>query len=88
VCVCAYSVFVQARIDAEKLRLATTRVSETSDLAVAAAAVSGQQLLRSITLQELLRRPHIHHRCAASGAPMLPILMLLAPATITAHMWS
>lgn len=52
----------QARIDAEKARLATTRVSETSPLAVAASAVSGQQLQRSITLQELLRRPHIHHR--------------------------
>lgn len=53
---------VQARVDAEKARLAATRVSETSELAVAAAAVSGQQLQRSITLQELLRRPHIHHR--------------------------
>jgi hypothetical protein len=52
----------QGRINAEKARLASTRVAETTPLAAAAAAVGGQALQRAITLQELLRRPHIHHR--------------------------
>lgn len=51
----------QARIEAEKARLAATRVAEDSELAAAVAAASGQSLQRSQTLEELLRRPHIHH---------------------------
>jgi tRNA uridine 5-carboxymethylaminomethyl modification enzyme len=51
----------QARIEAEKSRLASTRVTETSELAAAVAEASGQSLQRAATLEELLRRPHVHH---------------------------
>lgn len=51
----------QARIDAEKARLASTRVTEASPLAAAVAEASGQALQRAATLEELLRRPHVHH---------------------------
>lgn len=51
----------QARISAEKARLASSRVPETGELAAAISAVSGQALQRSQTLEEVLRRPHIHH---------------------------
>jgi hypothetical protein len=50
----------------EKARLAATKVPETSELAAAAAAVSGQALPRAASLQELLRRPHVHHTCVCS----------------------
>jgi tRNA uridine 5-carboxymethylaminomethyl modification enzyme len=62
----------QARIDAEKARLASTRVTETSELAAAVAAASGQALQRAATLEQLLRRPHVHHPLLAAhgyGAP-------------------
>eukprot|EP00879_Flechtneria_rotunda_P017653 GHRR01018505.1.p1 GENE.GHRR01018505.1~~GHRR01018505.1.p1 ORF type:complete len:564 (+),score=172.64 GHRR01018505.1:460-2151(+) len=52
----------QARIEAEKARLASTRINESSPLAAAVAAASGQGIQRSATLEELLRRPHIHHK--------------------------
>jgi hypothetical protein len=55
----------QERIEAEKARLASTRVPDDSALAAAAAGVSGQGLPRGVTLQDLLRRPHVHHGCAA-----------------------
>lgn len=51
----------QARIEAEKARLAATRISEASPLAAAVAEASGQAVQRAVTLEELLRRPHIHH---------------------------
>eukprot|EP00878_Enallax_costatus_P025461 GHUV01027239.1.p1 GENE.GHUV01027239.1~~GHUV01027239.1.p1 ORF type:complete len:246 (+),score=74.67 GHUV01027239.1:995-1732(+) len=51
----------QARIAAEKARLASSRVPENSELAAAVSAISGQALQRSQTLEEILRRPHIHH---------------------------
>lgn len=60
---CVVQYCVQARIDAEKVRLAGTRLPETNPLAAAAAAVGGQKVMRSITLQELLKRPHIHYKC-------------------------
>ncbi|GBF99077.1 tRNA uridine 5-carboxymethylaminomethyl modification enzyme [Raphidocelis subcapitata] len=51
----------QARMDAEKRRLAATRVSEDSPVARAAAEASGQAVARASTLEELLRRPHVHY---------------------------
>jgi hypothetical protein len=36
-------------------------VPETSPLAQAVEAVSGQKVVRSSTLEELLRRPHVHY---------------------------
>jgi len=51
----------QDRINAEKRRLAVTRVSEDSPVALAAAAASGQAVPRACTLEELLRRPHVHY---------------------------
>jgi tRNA uridine 5-carboxymethylaminomethyl modification enzyme len=51
----------QARIEAEKKRLAATRVAEGSPVALAAAAASGQAVPRACTLEELLRRPHVHY---------------------------
>ncbi|KAF8064511.1 mnmG [Scenedesmus sp. PABB004] len=61
----------QARVEEEKARLAATRVSETSALAAAVAAASGQPLARGATLEELLRRPHVHHGllCAHGHGP-------------------
>lgn len=50
----------QTRIEQEKARLAGTRVTEASPLAAAVAAASGQALARPATLEELLRRPHVH----------------------------
>lgn len=52
----------QARIDAEKERLAKTRVRDDSPVARAAEAVSGQGVPELATLEELLRRPHVHYR--------------------------
>ncbi len=62
----------QARIAEEKQRLAAVRVREDSDLARAAGAISGQAVPAAATLEELLRRPHVHHRrvpaCVWRGA--------------------
>eukprot|EP00877_Chromochloris_zofingiensis_P008969 jgi/Chrzof1/4325/Cz14g08280.t1 len=59
----------QACIEAEKVRLASTRVSEDSPLAEAVASTSGQQVVRSTTLEELVRRPHVHYNVlSAYGA--------------------
>lgn len=52
----------RARIAAESVRLASKRVSKDSDVAVAVSTISGQPITSSITLQELLRRPHLHYR--------------------------
>lgn len=53
---------VQERITSEKQRLASVRVRETSDVARAAEALSGQAVSAAPTLEELLRRPHVHYR--------------------------
>jgi tRNA uridine 5-carboxymethylaminomethyl modification enzyme len=55
---------MQARIEAEQQRLSVLRVPETSPVAQQAEALGNQKVARSITLEELLRRPHIHYRCA------------------------
>jgi hypothetical protein len=70
-CFAQFDDYVQARIDAEKVRLAGTRLPETNPLAAAAAAVGGQKLMRSITLQELLKRPHIHYKCVRHGVLLM-----------------
>ena len=51
----------QAAIDVEKERLAAVRVREDSSLAQAAAEISGQQVPSIASLEELLRRPHVHY---------------------------
>jgi len=51
----------QERIAAERQRLAAQRVAEGSEVASAASEASGQRVVRSTTLEELLRRPHIHY---------------------------
>ena len=56
---------MQERISAEKQRLASVRVRETSDVARAAEALSGQAVSAAPTLEELLRRPHVHYRRGA-----------------------
>ena len=53
----------QARIDAEKQRLETTRVAPDSAVALAAAEASGQRVPQHTTLDDLLRRPHVHYQC-------------------------
>lgn len=55
---------LQAAVDSEKARLAGVRVREDSGLAAEAAAISGQAVPGAATLEELLRRPHVHFRCA------------------------
>ncbi|MEW5301873.1 MAG: hypothetical protein WDW36_004701 [Sanguina aurantia] len=65
----------RARIAAESARLASKRVGKDSDVAVAVSAISGQPVTASITLQELLRRPHLHYSVLADhgfGDPDLP----------------
>lgn len=52
----------QAAINAEKERLAGVRVREDSTLAQEAAQISGQQVPGIASLEELLRRPHVHYR--------------------------
>jgi len=50
-----------ARIATEEARLAGERVQPESEVAMAAAGVSGQAVPGLITLAELLRRPHVHY---------------------------
>jgi hypothetical protein len=42
-------------------------VSEAHPAALAAAAASGQAVVRAVTLEELLRRPHVHYALLAAG---------------------
>ena len=56
---------VQSAIQQEKTRLSSVRVKEDSALAAEVASISGQQLPAAATLEELLRRPHVHYRSAA-----------------------
>lgn len=58
---------MQERISSEKQRLASVRVRETSDVARAAETLSGQAVSSAPTLEELLRRPHVHYRRAAAA---------------------
>ena len=51
----------QARIEAEKARLGTTRVRADSPVAAEAGSLSGHAVPGSPTLEELLRRPHVHY---------------------------
>ncbi|KAG2440518.1 hypothetical protein HYH02_010396 [Chlamydomonas schloesseri] len=51
----------QARIEAEKARLVATRVRADSPVAAEAGALSGHAVPGSPTLEELLRRPHVHY---------------------------
>ena len=53
---------VQAAVQQEKQRLASVRVKEDSALAAEVASISGQQVPGAATLEELLRRPHVHYR--------------------------
>ena len=55
---------VQDAIHKEKERLASVRVKEDCALAAEVASISGQQVPGAATLEELLRRPHVHYRCA------------------------
>jgi tRNA uridine 5-carboxymethylaminomethyl modification enzyme len=50
-----------ARIATEEARLAGVRVQPESEVALAAAEVSGQAVPNLVTLAELLRRPHVHY---------------------------
>ena len=62
-CISSLGVLVkQAAINAEKERLASVRVREDSALAQEAALISGQQAPGIASLEELLRRPHVHYR--------------------------
>ena len=54
----------QAAVQQEKQRLASMRVKEDSALAAEVASISGQQVPGAATLEELLRRPHVHYRYA------------------------
>jgi len=51
----------KARIAEERKRLAGIRLPETAAAAVEASQLSGQAVLRATTLEELLRRPHVHY---------------------------
>ena len=48
-------------MQAETRRLAAIRVQPTHPLAVDAAAQSGQNVPSNVTLEDLLRRPHVHY---------------------------
>ena len=66
----------QIAIQQEKTRLATVRVKEDSELAAEVASISGQQVPAAATLEELLRRPHVHYR--SSAAHLLWSVLLLS----------
>jgi tRNA uridine 5-carboxymethylaminomethyl modification enzyme len=51
----------QQRISDEKTRLATTRITEATELGQAVIQKSGQPITRNITLEEVLKRPHLHY---------------------------
>ncbi len=52
----------QARITEEAARLAQVRLPEGSAVVQEAARLSEQPVARSTTLEELLRRPHVHYK--------------------------
>ena len=51
----------QARIKMERKRLLSSRIVEGSPCALAAEVASGQKVARSQTLEDILRRPHVHY---------------------------
>lgn len=51
------------RMQAERARLGAVRIPESAGAAVEAERVGGQAVGRAVTLEELLRRPHVHYRC-------------------------
>lgn len=59
---------MQSAVQQEKERLAGLRVKEGCALTQEVASVSGQQVSGAVTLEELLRRPHVHYRCASPHA--------------------
>lgn len=66
----------QARIQAETRRLAAVRVQPHHPLALDAAACSGQNVPGLASLEELLRRPHVHYPLLMQhglGACQLPM---------------
>lgn len=64
----------QARIQSELKRLRSSRVSETAPLSREAAELSGQNISNNApTLEEILRRPHVHYNLLEKhgyGAPL------------------
>jgi hypothetical protein len=52
---------LQARIEAESARLSSVRVPESAPVCAEAATLSSQPVIRATTLEELLRRPHVHY---------------------------
>lgn len=66
----------QAKISAEKARLLQTKIGVESPLAGEIATVSEQALRTAVTLDNLLRRPHVHyelfekHGCGNPGLSM------------------
>ncbi|KAG1661080.1 hypothetical protein FOA52_004542 [Chlamydomonas sp. UWO 241] len=50
-----------ARLEVERTRLRATRVLDDHPVALETATVSGQAVQRSSTLEDLLRRPHLHY---------------------------
>lgn len=51
----------QERMMKERQRLASSRIAEGSPCALASEATNGQKVARSQTLEDILRRPHIHY---------------------------
>lgn len=51
----------QSRMEAEKTRLAACRIRADSPAARDAGELSGHAVSASLTLEELLRRPHVHY---------------------------
>jgi tRNA uridine 5-carboxymethylaminomethyl modification enzyme len=51
----------QERIAVEKQRLASIRLPPADPLVQAASATSGQPVTGVISLEEVLRRPHVHY---------------------------
>ena len=62
---------MQTAVQKEKVRLASVRVKEDCALAAEVASVSGQQVPGAATLEELLRRPHVHYRQVTQRASPL-----------------
>jgi tRNA uridine 5-carboxymethylaminomethyl modification enzyme len=63
----------RARIAAERARLHKTRVGPGDAVARAAAEASGQPVAAAgVTLEELLRRPHVHHALLARHGAAAP----------------
>lgn len=77
----------QARIQSELQRLRTTRISETAPLSREAAELSGQNVSSNApTLEEILRRPHVHYALLEKynhGAPSFAASPSVFPVSVT-----